>query len=168
MPGEIEAGTSLAFDPGSSLLLTDLYELNMFAAYLDAGMCGTAVFELFFRRLPPERNFLLAAGLESVLAFLERARFTPAELGWLEASGRFSRSVLDGLAAFRFTGEVYAPPEGTVLFADEPVLGIAAPLPEAQLLESRLINLLHFQTLIASKAVVSSSWAWMKEWAMVP
>ena len=152
MPGEIEAGTSLAFDPGSSLLLTDLYELNMFAAYLDAGMCGTAVFELFFRRLPPERNFLLAAGLESVLAFLERARFTPAELGWLEASGRFSRSVLDGLAAFRFTGEVYAPPEGTVLFADEPVLGIAAPLPEAQLLESRLINLLHFQTLIASKA----------------
>jgi nicotinate phosphoribosyltransferase len=153
MPGEIEAGTPKAFDPASSLLLTDLYELNMFAAYLDAGMCGTAVFELFFRRLPPERNFLLAAGLESVLAFLERARFTAAELGWLEASGRFSRPVLDRLAAFRFTGEVYAPPEGTVLFAHEPVLGIEASLPEAQLLESRLINLLHFQTLIASKAV---------------
>ena len=152
MPGEIEAEAPMAFDPASSLLLTDLYELTMFAAYLDAGMCGTAVFELFFRTLPPERNFLLAAGLESVLAFLERARFTPAELAWLEASGRFSGRVLDALAAFRFTGEVYAPPEGSVLFPDEPVLGIAAPLPEAQLLESRLITLLHFQTLIASKA----------------
>jgi nicotinate phosphoribosyltransferase len=145
-------GADAEFDPASSLLLTDLYELNMYAAYLDAGMTATAVFELYFRRLPPCRNFLLAAGLELALRLLENARFTTAELAWLEASGRFAPAVLQRLAAFRFTGEVYAPPEGTVLFPDEPVLGIEAPLPEAQLLESRLINLVHFQTLIASKA----------------
>ena len=80
---------SLGIDPAASLLLTDLYELNMYAAYLEAGMTDTAVFEFFVRKLPPERNFLLAAGLEQVLQFLERARFTEAELAWLEASGRF-------------------------------------------------------------------------------
>ena len=152
MPSEISAGAAEPFDPASSLLLTDLYELNMFAAYSEAGMFGTAVFELFFRKLPRERCFLLAAGLESALAFLEGARFTAAELAWLEGSGRFSAEILERFAGFRFTGEVYAPPEGTVLFPDEPILGIEAPLPEAQLVESRLINLLHFQTLIASKA----------------
>ena len=143
---------SLGIDPAASLLLTDLYELNMYAAYLEAGMTDTAVFEFFVRKLPPERNFLLAAGLEQVLQFLERARFTEAELAWLRASGRFDGRTLASLAAFRFTGEVYALPEGTPVFPDEPILGIEAPLPEAQLLESRLINLLHFQTLIASKA----------------
>ena len=108
MPGEIEAGTSLAFDPGSSLLLTDLYELNMFAAYLDAGMCGTAVFELFFRRLPPERNFLLAAGLESVLAFLERARFTPAENKlWYQYLKKFRFPVLRQKPLDHFIADFY-------------------------------------------------------------
>ena len=142
----------LGIDPAASLLLTDLYELNMYAAYLEAGMTDTAVFEFFVRKLPRERNFLLAAGLEQVLQFLEQARFTEAELAWLETSGRFDARTLASLAAFRFTGEVYALPEGTAVFPDEPILGIEAPLPEAQLLESRLINLLHFQTLIASKA----------------
>ena len=148
----LEAAGLLGIDPAASLLLTDLYELNMYAAYLEAGMTDTAVFEFFVRKLPRERNFLLAAGLEQVLQFLEQARFTEAELAWLEASGRFDARTLASLAAFRFTGEVYALPEGTAVFPDEPILGIEAPLPEAQLLESRLINLLHFQTLIASKA----------------
>jgi nicotinate phosphoribosyltransferase len=147
-----EVGNTTGIDPAASLLLTDLYELNMYAAYLEAGMTGTAVFEFFVRKLPGERNFLLAAGLEQVLQFLERVRFTEAELAWLEASGRFDARTLASLAAFRFTGEVYALPEGTAVFPDEPILGIEAPLPDAQLLESRLINLLHFQTLIASKA----------------
>ena len=147
-----KAAGALGIDPAASLLLTDLYELNMYAAYLEAGMTDTAVFEFFVRKLPRERNFLLAAGLEQVLQFLEQARFTEAELAWLEASGRFDARTLASLAAFRFTGEVYALPEGTAVFPDEPILGIEAPLPEAQLLESRLINLLHFQTLIASKA----------------
>jgi nicotinate phosphoribosyltransferase len=139
-------------DPASSLLLTDLYELNMYEAYLAAGMTGPAVFEFFVRKLPPERNFLLAAGLDQVLAFLEGVRLSEAELAWLEASGRFGRTTLERLAAFRFTGEVHAMHEGTVLFGDEPMLAVVAPLPEAQLLESRIINLLHFQTLVASKA----------------
>lgn len=146
------APVPLAVDPAASLLLTDLYELNMYAAYVEAGMTATAVFEFFVRKLPRERNFLLAAGLEQALQFLERARFTETELAWLDGSGRFDERTLERLAAFRFTGEVYALPEGTAVFADEPILGIEAPLPEAQLLESRLLNLLHFQTLIASKA----------------
>ena len=130
-------------DPAASLLLTDLYELNMYGAYLKSDMTDTAVFEFFVRKLPRERNFLLAAGLEQALQFLEQARITEAELAWLEASGRFlDARTLASLAAFRFTGEVYALPEGTPIFADEPILGIEAPLPEAQLLESRLINLL--------------------------
>lgn len=142
----------LEVDPASSLLLTDLYELNMHAAYLAGGMTGTAVFELFFRKLPPSRGFLVAAGLEQAVAFLEEARLTAAELAWLRASGRFPDATLEALAAFRFAGDVDAVPEGTVLFPDEPILRVTAPLPQAQLLESRLINLLHFQTLIASKA----------------
>ncbi len=134
-------------------LLTDLYELNMFDAYLEAGMTETAVFEFFVRKLPPCRNFLVTAGLEQVVRFLEGARFGEAELDWLRRSGRFSERAIDRLAAFRFAGDVDAMPEGTVFFADEPVLRITAPLPEAQFLETRIINLLHFQILIASKAV---------------
>jgi len=140
------------FDPAASLLLTDLYELNMVQAYLDAGMTDTAVFEFFVRKLPATRGFLLAAGLAQVVEFLRSTRVSEAELQWLVDSGRFGRSTLDYLADFRFTGELHAMPEGSVFFADEPIARITAPLPEAQLLESRLINLLHFQTVIASKA----------------
>jgi len=139
-------------DIRDSLLLTDLYQLNMLQAYLDRGQTQTAVFEMFFRRLPARRGFLLAAGLESALGFLETLRFGSAELDWLASSGRFRRDLLDYLAGLRFTGDVDAVPEGTVLFADEPIIRVVAPLPVAQLVETRLINLLHFQTLIASKA----------------
>jgi|SRR5579871_5305446 len=135
-----------------SPLLTDLYQLNMLQAYLDHGRTETAVFELFFRKLPPQRGFLLAAGLEQALEFLADVSFAEEELDWLRHSGRFSRDLLDYLASFRFRGEVHAMPEGTVFFADEPILRVTAALPEAQLVETRLINLLHFQTLVASKA----------------
>jgi nicotinate phosphoribosyltransferase len=139
-------------DPGASLLLTDLYQLNMLQAYRDAAMTATAVFEFFVRKLPATRGFLMAAGLEQVLEFLESARFTEAELDWLARSRRFGTDLLDDLAAWRFTGDVHAMPEGTIFFSDEPILRVSAPLPEAQLVETRIINLLHFQTLIASKA----------------
>ncbi len=132
--------------------LTDLYELTMLQGYLEQGMRARAVFEFFVRRLPPERNFLVAAGLEQVLDYLESVHFTPEEIDWLARSGRFSRAFLDYLAGFRFSGDVHAMPEGTVFFADEPILRVSAPLPEAQLVETRVINLLHLQTLIASKA----------------
>lgn len=140
-------------NPASSPLLTDLYQLTMLQGYFDRGMEETAVFELFVRRLPPARGFLLAAGLEQALDFLEHLHFSPAELDWLGRCGRFNARLIDRLSALRFTGEVHALPEGTAFFANEPILRVTAPLPEAQLVESRLMNILHFQTLIASKAV---------------
>ena len=135
-----------------SVLLTDLYQLTMLQTYHAEQMRETAVFELFVRRLPPERNFLIAAGLEQALDYLEALCFTATELDWLANSGRFSPSFVAMLENLRFTGTVHALPEGTIFFANEPILRVAAPLPEAQLVESRLINLIHFQTLIAAKA----------------
>ncbi|MGA9032883.1 MAG: nicotinate phosphoribosyltransferase [Sulfuricaulis sp.] len=135
-----------------SPLLTDLYQLTMLQAYFAQGMNDIAVFEFFVRRLPRNRNFLMAAGLEQVLQFLENLRFTGKELEWVRNSGRFRRDFPDQLAKLRFTGDVHAMPEGTLFFADEPILRVTAPIAEAQLVESRIINLLHFQTLVTSKA----------------
>ena len=135
-----------------SALLTDLYQLTMIEGYLGQGMDAVAVFEFFVRALPKRRGFLLAAGLEQVLDYLERLHFSGDEIDWLAASGRFSPDLVARLAGLRFTGDVDAVPEGTVVFADEPLVRVTAPLPEAQLVETRLINLLHLQTTIASKA----------------
>lgn len=136
-----------------SPLLTDLYQLTMLQAYFDQGMNETAVFEFFVRKLPPQRNFLIAAGLEQAVEFLEGLQFNTEELAWLERSGRFNVAFIDSLAGLHFTGGVDAMPEGTPFFADEPILRVIAPLREAQLVETRLINLLQFQTMVASKAV---------------
>ncbi len=136
-------------------LLTDLYQLTMLQSCFEASMEDTAVFEFFVRKLPENRNFLLAAGLEQVLKFLEGFQFSESELDWLASYGRFNNAFLDYLATLRFSGEVHAMPEGTVFFANEPIIRVTAPLPQAQLVESRIINLLHFQTLIASKAARS-------------
>ena len=136
----------------TSPLTTDLYELNMVQAYLDRGEDKEAVFEFFVRRLPERRNFLVAAGLEDALAFLETLSFSAHEIDWLKSTGRFRRNLLDYLAGLRFTGDVHAIPEGTICFPHEPLIRITAPLPIAQLVETRLINILHFQTMIASKA----------------
>jgi nicotinate phosphoribosyltransferase len=133
-------------------LLTDVYQLNMMQAYLDHGKTGTAVFEFFVRKLPPRRRFLMAAGLEQALEYLETVHFSASQIERLPETGRFRKNLLDYLAAFRFTGDVHAMPEGTAVFGNEPILRVTAPLPEAQLVETRLINLLHFQTLVASKA----------------
>lgn len=111
-----------------------------------------AVFEFFVRHLPEHRNFMLFAGLEQAIDYLENLQFSRDELEWLKRSGRLDPGFVDRLADFRFTGDVHAMTEGTVFFPDEPVLRVTAPLPEAQLVESRLINILHFQTLIATKA----------------
>src|SRR5207302_7115269 len=137
----------------SSALLTDLYQLTMLHGYLQQRMEDTAVFEFFVRQLPPRRGFLVAAGLEQALSYLENLRFMPWELDWIAQSSRFSTALVEYLTQFRFTGDVHAMPEGTVFFPDEPILRVTAPLPQAQLVETRLINLLHFQPLLASKAV---------------
>ncbi len=138
--------------PSTSPLLTDLYELNMIQAYLDRGEDKEAVFEFFVRRVPARRGFLLAAGLDDALDYLETLQFSAAEIDWLKSTGRFRDNLLDYLSRFRFTGDVHAIPEGSICFPNEPLIRITAPLPQAQLVESRLINILHFQTLIASKA----------------
>src|SRR5580658_686744 len=138
--------------PRISPLLTDLYQVNMIQAYLDHGDTETAVFELFVRTLPERRRFLLAAGLEQALDFLENLRFSAAEIAWLESTGRFGKNLLDYARDFRFTGDVHAMPEGTAFFASEPILRVTAPMPQAQFVETRLINILHFQTLVAAKA----------------
>jgi nicotinate phosphoribosyltransferase len=135
-----------------SLLLTDLYQLAMMQAYAAYGLNGTAVFEFFVRKLPPRRGFLMAAGLEQALSFLEEARFTEQHLDRLRGMGQFPPSFVDSLAGFRFSGDVDAMAEGTIFFPDEPILRVVGPLPEAQLVETRLLNLLHFETVIASKA----------------
>jgi nicotinate phosphoribosyltransferase len=127
----------------------------MLQAYFARGMDETAVFEFFVRRLPDERNFLMAAGLAQVVAYLRELRFDEEDLAWLAASGQFDPAFLESLHDFRFTGDVDALPEGTVFFADEPVLRITAPMREAQFIESRVMNLLHYQTLVASKAARS-------------
>lgn len=133
-------------------LLLDLYELTMVDAYLDEGRWDEATFSLFVRRLPPRRNYLLAAGLEDALDYLEHLRFGARELDWLASRGRFSDRLLGWLERFRFGGDVDAMPEGTPVFAQEPLLEVTASLPEAQLVETLLINILHLQTLAASKA----------------
>lgn len=133
-------------------LLTDFYQLTMLQGYLAQGMREPAVFEFFVRKLPPTRGFLLAAGLEQLLGYLQNLRFDDEEIAWLGKAHGFDASVLDYLADFRFKGDVDALPEGTVFFTDTPIVRVTAPMPEAQLVESRLINILHFQTLIAAKA----------------
>jgi nicotinate phosphoribosyltransferase len=145
-------GAKMSMDLAASPLLTDLYQLNMLQAYFEHGRTETAVFEFFVRKLPDRRGFLIAAGLEQALDYLEQLRFSAEDIDWLASSGRFGPALIERLAAFRFTGDVHAMPEGTPFFANEPILRVTAPLPEAQLAETRLINILHFQSLIASKA----------------
>jgi nicotinate phosphoribosyltransferase len=133
-------------------LLTDQYQLTMLQAYWREEMFDDAVFSLFVRRLPDARNFLLACGLDDALRFLETLRFSPQSLEYLRGRPEFAPQFVDWLAALRFTGEVRAVAEGTPLFAEEPILEVRAPLPEAQLVETFLMNQIHLQTLIASKA----------------
>jgi nicotinate phosphoribosyltransferase len=139
-------------NPLTSPLLTDLYQLTMLQGYYEQEMTDTAVFELFVRKLPPKREFLVAAGLAQALELLETLRFGAEELDWIERSKLFRPGFAERLAAWRFTGEVHAMPEGTLFFPDEPILRVTAPMPEAQLIETRILNLVHFETVVASKA----------------
>jgi len=136
-------------------LLTDLYELTMAAGYVQNRFDALATFELFVRHLPNRRNYLVAAGLEQALDFLENVRFSSEDVAYLRALPSFRRvhsSFFDYLSRFQFTGDVWALPEGTIFFPGEPLLRVTAPIAEAQLVETGLLSILHFQTLIASKA----------------
>ena len=133
-------------------LFTDLYQLTMLQAYFEERMTERAAFSLFVRRLPPNRNFLIACGLGNVLDYLESLRFTESDLTYLGSLGMFSDRFLTWLADFRFTGDVHAVREGTPVFANEPILEVEAPLPEAQLIETFVMNQVQLQTMLASKA----------------
>jgi nicotinate phosphoribosyltransferase len=142
-------------NPKYSGLLTDLYELTMAAGYLETGFDATATFELFVRSLPPRRNYLVAAGLDQALNFLENVRFSDEEIAYLREQPVFARiggEFFEYLAQFRFSGDVWAMPEGTVLFPGEPILRVTAPIVEAQIVETFLLATINFQTMIASKA----------------
>lgn len=135
----------------SLALFTDLYELSMLQAYLEEDMQQEAAFSLFVRRLPEQRNYLLACGLDDALRLLEELRFDADALAYLEAQG-FPDRFLRYLEGFRFGGDVFALPEGTPFFAGEPIVEIVAPMPEAQLVETVVMNQVHVQTVLASKA----------------
>lgn len=133
-------------------LLTDLYELNMAAVFLRRGMTGSATFSLFVRELPASRGFLVAAGLQEALAFLEEFRFEDEDLAYAREVLGYGPDVLEALGGLRFTGGVWAIPEGRVVFAGEPLLEITAPLAEAQIVETVVLNRITLQTLLATKA----------------
>jgi nicotinate phosphoribosyltransferase len=133
-------------------LLTDLYELTMAASYLRRGIEAPATFSLFVRRLPQTRGFLVGAGVESCLEFLQQLRFEDEDLRYLRETTRFDPGDLERLGKIRFTGDVWAVPEGRVVLAGEPLLELTAPIAEAQLVETFLLNRVTFETTIASKA----------------
>jgi nicotinate phosphoribosyltransferase len=137
----------------SAAALVDLYEITMAAAYVaDGSAARPATFELSVRTLPEERNFLIAAGLDDALGYLERLRFTADALDYLRALGGFSEEFLAVLGSLRFEGEVWAVPEGSAVFGGEPLVRVTAPLLQAQIVETFLLNAVGFQTMIASKA----------------
>jgi len=142
-------------NPQFSGLLTDLYELTMAAGYRKAGFDARATFELFVRGLPPRRNYLVAAGLAQAIEYLERVHFSADEIEYLRRHPVFAgigEDFFDFLAHFKFTGDIWAVPEGTVTFPDEPIVRVTGPIAEAQIVETYLLSAIHFQTLIASKA----------------
>ena len=139
-------------DRYSDALLTDLYELTMGQGYWRSGVTGVATFSLFFRGYPRNRSYYIFAGLEDILDYLERFRFTAEDMEYLRNLSRFDDEFLDFLGELRFTGDVRAMPEGTICFADEPVLEVRAPIIEAQIVETYLLNQATFQSTVATKA----------------
>jgi nicotinate phosphoribosyltransferase len=131
-------------------LFTDLYELTMCASYFDNKKFEPATFDLFVRRLPPGRSYFMFAGLEQALLYLENVQFTEEHLAYLRKQG-FKEDFLEYLRGFRFSGEVWAVPEGSIVFPNEPLIRVTAPIIEAQLVETFLLNTINLQTMIASK-----------------
>jgi nicotinate phosphoribosyltransferase len=138
-------------DEENMSMLTDLYELTMCASYFDNKKFNLATFDLFIRRLPSNRSYFLFAGLEHVLLYLEKLRFNEEHIDFLKKQG-FKDDFLDYLRNFKFTGEVWAIPEGTIVFPNEPLIRVTAPIIEAQLIETFILNTVNLQTTIATKA----------------
>jgi nicotinate phosphoribosyltransferase len=144
---------SVHVEDSELVLLTDLYQLTMLEAYWQEAMSERATFSLFFRKQPPTRRFMLACGQQHAAALVSQLRFTPVMLERLAATGRFQPGFLEWLAEWRFSGDIWTLPEGTPVFANEPLLEVDAPIAEAQLIESLIMNLVQLETVLASKAV---------------
>ena len=144
----------VTFFPNSQniALFTDLYELNMLQSYFEKGLTEKAVFSLFIRTLPAERNYFLACGLSDLLAILETMHFSDETIDYLESLKILSNKFLKSLRSLKFEGDVFAVPEGTPIFENEPIVEIVAPIGQAQFIETLVINQIHLQTLLASKA----------------
>ncbi len=138
-------------DKDNMAMLTDLYELTMCASYFESKRNELATFDLFIRKLPPNRSYYVFAGLEQSLMYLEKMRFSQDQISYLREQG-FKQGFLTYLKGFKFGGDVWAVPEGTVVFPNEPLIRITAPIIEAQLVESFLLNTVNLQTMIATKA----------------
>ena len=147
----------------SRALLTDLYELTMAQSFLEHGKTGRAVFSVTVRTMPPERNFLVSCGLESLIQYVTSCTFTQEDIAYLRGQKRFTEDFLTWLSGFRFTGDIFAVPEGRIIFENEPLIRIEGPLPELQILETFALNLIHHQTVIASKAARMTGVAGDKE-----
>ena len=143
---------SPALDPGAAALFVDLYELTMAASFHELGLVDPVTFDLYAHSLPPRRGYVVACGAEPALDYLEGLRFDEDAVAFLRSLRLFDEAFLRRLADLRFTGDVWAIPEGEVAFPYEPLLRVTAPLVEAQLVETSLLNGLGFQTLIATKA----------------
>ena len=144
-------------NPLRSALFTDLYELTMAQAYNAEAMAATAVFELFFRTLPATRQYVVAVGLDDVLTYLENFQVTGDDIAYLSEQDSFSQNFLQWLRELRFTGDVWAVPEGTLVFPNEPIVQVIAPIAEAQIVETLVLNQIHFQSVVATKAATSRS-----------
>lgn len=151
--GSVDGSTRAGSGEGAELALcTDLYEITMAASYLALGIEGMATYSLFARKLPPRRSYLIAAGTEEAARRLRAFAFDRPALDYLRSTGVVREDALDALGRLRFTGDVWAVREGRAVFADEPILEVRAPIVEAQIVETLLLNAIHFPTLVASKA----------------
>lgn len=136
----------------SAALFTDMYQLTMAQAYVAEGMFEPASFSLFYRNLPDDRNYVLSCGVEDVVDFLGDLRFGDEDLAYLRETGQFSDAFIDWLADFEFAGDVHALPDGTPVFPQEPLLEVTAPAPQAQIVETWVMNQMHVQSVLATKA----------------
>ena len=140
-------------DKSNYTMMCDFYELTMANGYMRAGRGDTiAYFDVFFRTIPDQGGFAIACGLEEIVRYIENLKFTDADIEYLRSKGAFSAEFLEYLKNFRFTGDIYAVPEGTVVFPNEPVLIVRAPAPEAQFIETFVLTTINHQSLIATKA----------------
>ena len=133
-------------------LLTDLYELTMMQGYFKNPTNQTVIFDMFYRNNPNGGGFAICAGLEQMIEYIENLRFTEEDITYLRSLGIFEEDFLEYLSSFKFTGDIYAIPEGTVIFPREPMVKVIAPIMEAQLVETAILNIMNHQSLIATKA----------------